>query len=218
MSLKMKLRARECAAHEYVCITQIGFVKQKSKRVNCIAPFLVLSASVSSMKLFWIFLKIGAILYGSGYVLFAFLDDALVTQGLLSKQQLVDAIAVGQFTPGPVFSSATFIGWQIGGVKGAIAATVGIFLPSFAFLALLNPLIPKLRKSRVMSAFLDAVNMASVAIILAVIIEIGKVTLLDWKSVVIAMLGFGTAFYFRNLNTAFIILGGSIVGYLLTFI
>jgi chromate transporter len=196
----------------------IYLLKQKSMKVNSLAPFVVLAPAVSSLKLFWIFLKIGSILYGSGYVLFAFLDDALVTQGLLSKQQLVDAIAVGQFTPGPVFSSATFIGWQIGGVKGAIAATIGIFLPSFAFVALLNPLIPKLRKSKIMSAFLDAVNIASVAIILGVIIEIGKVTLLDWKSILIAILGFGIAFFFRNLNTAFIILGGSILGYLLTFL
>jgi chromate transporter len=89
--------------------------------------------------------KIGSILYGSGYVLFAFLDAELVGKGLLSKQQLIDAIAVGQFTPSPVFSAATFIGWQIGGIWGAIAATVGIFLPSFLFVALLNPLIPMLR-------------------------------------------------------------------------
>jgi chromate transporter len=194
-------------------------IKQKSKQANSFAPFVALVASsVSPLKIFWIFFKIGSILYGSGYVLFAFLDDALVSQGLLSKQQLVDAIAVGQFTPGPVFSSATFIGWQIGGVAGALTATVGIFLPSFAFVALLNPLIPRLRKSPVMSAFLDAVSMASVAIIMAVAVEIGRETLLDWRSVVISIIGFGTAFFFRNLNTAFIILGGSLLGYLLTFL
>lgn len=96
----------------------------------------------SSLKLFFMFLKVGAILYGSGYVLFAFLDAELVAKGLITKQQLIDAIAVGQFTPGPVFSSATFIGWQIGGPTGAIAGTIGIFLPSFLFVALLNPLIP----------------------------------------------------------------------------
>ena len=197
----------------------IYLIQQRVKTINGVSPLLLMSAiSISNMKLFWIFLKIGSILYGSGYVLFAFLDDALVTQRLLSRQQLIDAIAVGQFTPGPVFSSATFIGWQIGGYKGAVAATIGIFLPSFFFVALLNPLISRLRKSKIMSAFLDAVNIASVALILAVIAEIGKETLLDWKTISIAVMGFVVAIFFRNINTAFIILGGSILGYLLTFI
>lgn len=197
----------------------IYLIQQRVRTVNGISPLLLVSAvSISNMKLFWIFLKIGSILYGSGYVLFAFLDEALVAQALLSRQQLVDAIAVGQFTPGPVFSSATFIGWQIGGYKGAVAATIGIFLPSFFFVALLNPLIPRLRESKIMSAFLDAVNIASVALILAVIVEIGKETLLDWKTISIAVVGFGVAIFFRNINTAFIILGGSILGYLLTLI
>lgn len=196
----------------------IYMVKQKSKTANSFSPLLISAVAVSNLKLFWIFLKIGSILYGSGYVLFAFLEDALVTRGLLSKQQLIDAIAVGQFTPGPVFSSATFIGWQIGGFPGAAAATIGIFLPSFLFVALLNPLIPKLRESKIMSAFLDAVNIASVTIIVAVIVEIGKETLLDWRNIAIAVIGFAVAFFFKKINTAFIILGGSILGYLLTFL
>lgn len=98
-------------------------------------------ASVSSAQLFLIFLKVGAILYGSGYVLFAFLDAELVATGILTRTQLMDAIAVGQFTPGPVFSSVTFIGYQINGWTGALVATIGIFLPSFVFVALLNPLV-----------------------------------------------------------------------------
>jgi chromate transporter len=165
--------------------------------------------------LFFSFLKIGSILYGSGYVLFAFLDAELVSKGLLTKQQLVDAIAVGQFTPGPVFSSATFIGWQMSGAGGALAATIGIFLPAFLFVALLNPLIPFLRKSKMMSAFLDTVNMVSVAIILSVIIEIGRSTLLDWRTVVIAILSFAVTFFFKKLNTAFVIAGGALLGYIL---
>jgi chromate transporter len=191
--------------------------RQPPTGANSFAPFFVI-AIISNLKVFWIFLKVGSILYGSGYVLFAFLDDALVTPGIISKQQLVDAIAVGQFTPGPVFSSATFIGWQIGGAKGAVAATVGIFLPSYAFVAMLNPIIPKLRQSKMMSAFLDAVNVASVAIISAVIVEIGQEVLVDWRSIVIAIAGFGVASFFRNINTAFIILGGSLMGYALTFV
>ena len=164
------------------------------------------------------FLKIGSILYGSGYVLFAFLDAELVTQGLLTKQQLIDAIAVGQFTPGPVFSSATFIGWQIGGMPGAIAATMGIFLPSFLFVALLNPLIPRLRKSAIMSAFLDTVNVVSIAIILSVIVEMGEVILLDWRTILITVLSFIVTFSFKRLNTAFIILGGAVLGYALSLV
>jgi chromate transporter len=171
-------------------------------------------AEISTWKLFFIFLKIGSILYGSGYVLFAFLDAELVSTGLLSKQALIDAIAVGQFTPGPVFSAATFIGWQLGGFPGAVAATIGIFLPSFLFVAFLNPLIPKLRKSKLMSAFLDAVNIAAIAIILAVIIEMGKETLLDWRTISIALIGFVVTFYFKKLNTAYVVIGGAGLGYL----
>lgn len=181
-------------------------------------PFVLLQASnmaadVAPLKLFLIFLKIGAILYGSGYVLFAFLDAELVDKGLLTKQQLIDAIAVGQFTPGPVFSSATFIGWQIGGPWGAVAATIGIFLPSFFFVAMLNPLIPKLRQSKIMTVFLDAVNIASIAIILSVVVEMSRETLLDWRTVFIALISFLVTFYFKKLNTAFIVLGGAALGY-----
>ena len=183
-----------------------------------ISPLLMLApvAELSNLKIFFIFLKVGAILYGSGYVLFAFLDAELVTRGLLSKQQLIDAIAVGQFTPGPVFSSATFIGWQLGGPFGAIAATVGIFLPSFLFVAFLNPLIPKLRRSKVMAAFLDSVNIVSVAIILAVVVEMGRETLLDWRTILIAVISFAVTFLFKSVNTAFIVIGGALLGYLLT--
>jgi chromate transporter len=171
---------------------------------------------INAVRIFLIFLKVGAILYGSGYVLFAFLDAELVGRGLLTKQQLIDAIAVGQFTPGPVFSSATFIGWQIGGAGGALAATIGIFLPSFLFVALLNPIIPKLRKSKTMSAFLDTVNIASIAIILSVVLEMSIETLRNWQTIVIALMGFVITFYFKKLNTAFIVVGGAAVGYLLS--
>lgn len=198
----------------------IHLIKALAKTVNGFFPFFLLQVSPFTIdyKLFWIFLKIGSILYGSGYVLFAFLDAELVSKGLLSKQQLIDAIAVGQFTPGPVFSSATFIGWQIGGAGGAIAATIGIFLPSFLFVALLNPLIPKLRRSKLISAFLDTVNMVSIAIILSIIIEIGRETIMDWRTILIATASFGVTFYFKKLNTAFIILGGAILGYCLFFV
>lgn len=197
----------------------IAQLKRHSTTVKGLVPLLLFQNSsamdYSSLKLFTIFLKIGSILYGSGYVLFAFLDAELVAKGLLTKIQLTDAIAVGQFTPGPVFSSATFVGWQIGGFPGAAAATIGIFLPSFVFVAFLNPLIPKLRRSKIFSAFLDAVNIASVAVILSVIVEIGKITMTDWRSLVIALVSFVVTFYFKKLNTAFIIFGGALLGFLL---
>ncbi len=201
----------------------IHFIKMPGRRANGFFPFVLLqisnlSINLPDVKLFWIFLKIGSVLYGSGYVLFAFLDAELVSKGILTKQQLVDAIAVGQFTPGPVFSSATFIGWQIGGATGAIAATIGIFLPSFLFVALLNPLIPLLRKSKVMSVFLDTINIVSVAIIVSVIVEIGSMTLLDWRTILIAVVSFIVTFFFKRLNTAFIILGGTVLGYVLSVI
>jgi chromate transporter len=199
----------------------LHLAKKSKQTAKAIIPFFFLqvnpvTAELSAWKIFWIFLKIGSILYGSGYVLFAFLDVELVSRGWLTKQQLTDAIAVGQFTPGPVFSSATFIGWQMMGAWGAIAATIGIFLPSFLFVALLNPLIPKLRKSSIMSAFLDTVNIVSVSIILAVCVELAKLSITDWKTVTIAVAGFGTMMFFKKINTAWIILGGAVVGYLLS--
>jgi len=196
------------------------FVQNRKKAYAIIPMFLAsqLASEISSWRIFLIFLKVGAILYGSGYVLFAFLDAELVANGILTKQELIDAIAVGQFTPGPVFSSATFIGWQIGGFPGAVAATVGIFLPAFVFVTFLNPLIPKLRRSKVMSAFLDTVNIASVAIILAVVVEMGKETLTDWRTIAIAVVAVGVTYFFKNVNSAFIVLGGALAGYLLALV
>ncbi len=212
---------------EIIILFGIGFTgviihkfKNTGHNFLTFAPLLlhvpILSTKGLQWKIFWIFLKIGAILYGSGYVLFAFLDDELVGRGLLTKQQLIDAIAVGQFTPGPVFSAATFIGWQIAGLPGAIAATIGIFLPSFLFVALLNPLIPRLRKSKTMSAFLDTVNIVSVALILVVCWDMAHNAISDWRTIVIAVSGFIVSVLFKKLNSAFVVLGGSLLGYCLT--
>ncbi|WP_291285276.1 chromate efflux transporter [Flavobacterium sp.] len=193
----------------------------KQNNINGFLPFTLLQItntvplSVANANLFWIFLKIGAILYGSGYVLFAFLDTELVSTGFLTRQQLIDAIAVGQFTPGPVFSSVTFIGYQINGWSGAIVSTIAIFLPSFAFVALLNPIVKKMRNSKLFSAFLDAVNVASVAIIIAACFDMGKETITDWRTVLIAVLSITIAFGYKKLNSAFVVLGGSLLGYLL---
>lgn len=192
-----------------------------SRNVNAFFPLFLLQVTNVSLlpatnwSLFWIFLKIGSILYGSGYVLFAFLDTELVLAGYLSREQLIDAIAVGQFTPGPVFSSVTFIGYQINGLTGAVVATIGIFLPSFVFVALLNPLVKKMRNSRLFSAFLDAVNVASVAIIASVCIAMGRETITDWRTIIIAVLAIIAAFGFPRVNSAIIVVGGSLLGYVL---
>lgn len=198
----------------------------RSSRVGGASVFLPVSifqlggatiVSATNLNLFLIFLKIGAILYGSGYVLFAFLDTELVSTGLLTRQQLIDAIAVGQFTPGPVFSSVTFIGYQINGFSGAAVSTVAIFLPSFIFVALLNPLVARMRNSTLFSTFLDAVNAASIAIIVAICIAMGRETVTDWRTVAIAVVAIGVAFGFPKVNSALVVVGGSLVGFLLTF-
>lgn len=193
----------------------------ESTSINSFFPLIFLSISqvailsATNAKLFWIFLKIGAILYGSGYVLFAFLDTELVATGLLSRQELIDAIAVGQFTPGPVFSSVTFIGYQMNGFYGALVATVGIFLPSFAFVVLLNQLVKKMRNSKLFSSFLDAVNVASVAIIISVCITMCSETITDWRTIVISIASISILYKFKKINSAFIVIGGSLLGYLL---
>lgn len=171
--------------------------------------------TATNANLFWIFLKIGAVLYGSGYVLFAFLDTELVATGLMSRQTLVDAIAVGQFTPGPVFSAVTFIGYQINGWSGAVVSTIAIFFPSFVFVAMLNPLVKKMRNNKLLVVFLDAVNVASVAIIVAVCCKMGKETITDWRTVLIALLGIVMVFRFQKTNSAFVVVGGAVLGYLL---
>ncbi len=169
---------------------------------------------VSLWKLGLFFLKVGAVLYGSGYVLIAFLEGDLVQgYGWLTEQQLLDAIAVGQFTPGPVLTTATFIGYVIAGLPGALVATVCIFLPSFLFVALLNPLIPKLRASRYAAAFLDAVNVSAVALMLVVTVELGLVVLDAWTAWLIFALAAVAAFRYE-VNAAFLVLGGALLGWL----
>lgn len=193
-------------------------LRKPRSSVNGFFPLLFVPAAgiaVSNLNILLTFLKVGALLYGSGYVLFAFLDAELVMNGLLTRQELIDAIAVGQFTPGPVLSTATFIGWQMGGFQGALAATVGIFLPSFLFVALLNPVIPRLRKSGTMSAFLDAVNMAAVAVIISVTVSMGRDTLTDWRGIVIAVASIIILLKFKRINSAWLVLGGALAGFLL---
>lgn len=172
------------------------------------------AAPFSLWQLFFIFLKIGAVLYGSGYVLLAFLQTDLVTRlGWLTEQQLIDAVAVGQLTPGPVFTTATFIGYLLGGVPGAIAATVGIFLPSFIFVAISNPIIPRLRRSPWAGAFLDGVNAASLGLMAAVTWQLGYASLVDPLTVALALVAATLLFWFK-VNSTWLIFGGAIAGLL----
>ena len=187
-----------------------------------IVPLVLLQIStttvvkITSLKVFWTFLKVGSVLYGSGYVLFAYLDAELVSTGWLTQQELMDAIAVGQFTPGPVLSTATFIGYQLTGFWGAIAASLGIFLPSFLFVLILNPLIPKMRKSKVLGHFLNSVNVAAVAVMVGVLFEMSRVILInDWRAIIIAVISIGITFGLKKSNAMWTVLGGSLLGYLL---
>ncbi|MGB3691130.1 MAG: chromate efflux transporter [Spirulinaceae cyanobacterium] len=168
------------------------------------------------------FLKVGSVLFGSGYVLIAFLEGEVVNKyHWLSGQQLLDAIAIGQFTPGPVLSTSTFIGYLILGVPGAIVATLGIFLPSFVFVIVLNPLITKLRQSPWTSAFLDAVNVSSVALMVVVTLKLIQATLIQPTAnfpidlVAVGIAAIATIVLLRfKLNAAWLVLGGAVIGYL----
>ena len=201
------------------------YFTSKSKLMDSpksIVPLVLLQISstavlkITSVKVFWTFLKVGSVLYGSGYVLFAYLDAELVSAGWLTQQELMDAIAVGQFTPGPVLSTATFIGYQLTGFWGAIAASLGIFLPSFLFVLILNPLIPKMRKSKVLGHFLNSVNVAAVAVMVGVLFEMSRVILInDWRAIVIAVMSIGITFGLKKSNAMWTVLGGSLLGYLL---
>jgi chromate transporter len=165
-------------------------------------------------SLFFIFLKIGSVLYGSGYVLLAFLRaDFVVRLGWLTDRQLLDAIAIGQVTPGPVFTTATFIGYVLGGVSGAMLATLGIFLPSFIFVAISNPLIPKIRSSPWAGALLDGVNVASLGLMAAVSWQLGRASLTDPVTILIAAVSFALLIRFK-VNSTWLIAGGALAGLL----
>ena len=167
---------------------------------------------VSLGTLFLTFLKIGGLLYGSGYVLLAFLRNDFVERlGWLTDKQLLDAVAIGQVTPGPVFTTATFIGYILAGAPGALVATIGIFLPSFLFVALTNPLIPRLRRSPWMGAFLDGVNVAAVGLMVAVTWELGRAAIVDWLTAALALAAALLLVRFK-VNSTWLIAGGAIAG------
>ena len=162
--------------------------------------------------LFLVFLRIGSVVFGSGYVLLAFLrSDLVLHRAWVTDAQLVDAVAIGQVTPGPVFTTATFLGYLLRGPAGAVAATVGIFLPAFILVAVSGPLIPLLRRSATAGAFLDGVNVASLALMAAVSYQLGRAAIVDWLTIALAVMSGILLLRFR-VNSAWLVLGGALVG------
>jgi len=176
-----------------------------------VAASTVSGLTLGALGLF--FLKVGSVLYGSGYVLVAFLEDELVhTNGWLTQQQLLDAIAIGQFTPGPVLSTAAFIGYVLAGVPGAAVSAAAIFAPSFVFVAILNPIVPRLRRSAWMAAFLDAVNVSAVGLMAAVLVRLTADVVTGWPAAVIALLAAAAVLRWR-VSSAWVVIGGALLGW-----
>ncbi|MEH2053106.1 chromate efflux transporter [Nostoc sp.] len=197
-----------------------GATLKASAAIAALVATASTTTNVSLWQLGWFFLKVGSVLFGGGYLLVAFLQGGLVQEyGWLTQQQLLDAIAIGQFTPGPVLSTATFIGYVIAGIPGAIVATIGIFLPSFVFVAALNPLIPRLRASSWTRAFLDAVNVSAVALMVVTTLQLGAATLtlpqapfVDFLALAIAIVSAILAIRFR-INAAWLVFGSAFIGW-----
>lgn len=206
---------------EFVVIIGLGVIGALVMNIgygntlNSFLPVLgVKTLLLSNSSIFWVFFKIAMVLFGSGYVLIAYMDAELVEKlGWLTKPQLLDAIAMGQFTPGPVLTTATFVGYQLNGIPGAIYASLGMFLPSFFLVGLLVKIIPLLRKSKFLSHFLDAVNVAAVGIMVAVTLKIGIDVGTDWKAWTLMGLSILVAFKFPKVSSIYVILGGAILGY-----
>ena len=173
------------------------------------------TVSIGWISVFLFFLKIGCVLYGSGYVLLAFLQRGLVEQNhWLTSQQLLDAVAIGQLTPGPVFTTATFVGYLLAGHAGAIAATIGIFLPAFLLVGLVNPWVPKLRQSPWARGFLDGVNAASLGLMAGVTYTLAIAALVDGWTIGLAALSAIAVFRFK-INSAWLVLAGGVAGLVL---
>jgi len=180
-----------------------------------VVPVAAASAAASAVSLsglFWVFLKIGSVLFGSGYVLLAFLRADLVQRlHWLTEAQLIDAVAAGQITPGPVFTTATFIGYVLSGPTGALVATAGIFLPAFVFVAASGPLVPRLRASRLAGGFLDGVNVASLALMVVVTAQLARAAIVDLPTAALALAAAVALLRFK-VNSTWLVLGGAAVG------
>ena len=170
------------------------------------------AAGAGLLPLFLVFLKIGSVLFGSGYVLLAFLRSDLVERyHWLTNDQLLDAISVGQLTPGPVSTTATFIGWMLHGAPGALVATVAMFLPAFIFVALSGPLVPRLRRSPLFGGILDGVNVASLALMATVSWQLGRAAVTSWWTAALVAASLLVLLRTR-INSMWLILGGAAAG------
>jgi chromate transporter len=211
-----RLRAR---SQESVADTKSSAGLILLKKASFFLAFPVLAAAaapaatrVPLARIALFFLKVGAVLYGGGYVLFAFVEHGLVhDHHWLTQHQVLDAIAVGQFTPGPILSTATFVGYLLGGGWGAAVATLAIFLPSFFYVAALGPWLPRLRRSPCMAAFLDSVNVCAVALMAGVTVRLAIDALRGWSPWIIALVGLA-ALWKSKVNPAWVVLGGGLAG------
>jgi chromate transporter len=207
-----------------VCVSRWFFKKRRGHSSLSLLALLVQTSAPSAVTataatfglwpLFLFFLKVGSVLFGSGYVLLAFLRGDLVERWhWLTNAQLLDAVAVGQITPGPVFTTATFIGYVLGGAPGAAVATLGIFLPAFVFVAVSGPLVPRIRRSETAGAFLDGVNVGSLALMVVVTFELGRAALVDLPTVLLALASAVLLMRYR-VNSAWLVLAGALIGLL----
>jgi chromate transporter len=202
--------------HELIVLFGIGVLiaMARTRRAMFLVPIAGIASApaVGLLPLFLFFLKVGSVLFGSGYVLIAFLRADLVERWhWLTEAQLLDAVAVGQITPGPLFTTATFIGYVLGGAKGAVVATLGIFLPAFVFVAISGPLVPRLRRSKVAAAFLDGVNAATVALMTFVTWQLARAAIVDIPTIALAV-GSVIVLLRFPINSVWLIAIGGIVG------
>jgi len=202
-----------------------GFVygyRSRKKKLSSVPALLTVSSGVSAGAtaasafslgaLFLVFLKIGAILFGGGYVLIALIRSDLVARlGWISERQLLDAVAMGQVTPGPISTAATFIGYLLGGFPGAVVATIAMFLPAFFFVAISGPLVPRLRQSPLAGAMLDGVNVAALALIIVVAGQLSRAAVVDWITLVMAAGSLFLLIRYR-VNSTWLVLGGAVLG------
>ncbi len=209
--------------HELVILGGAGIVAllwehrhrlSRSTNVLALPALLVAAVPVSLGRLFLVFLEIGSILYGSGYVLLAFLETNLVDDlGWLTNQQLLDAVTVGQVTPGPVFTTATFVGWQIDGIAGAAVATIGIFLPAFVFVAFLGPIVRWMQRNASARAFLRGVTVASLGLMAGVLVILARDAFSDVFTVLLGVVALALLLR-TKINSAWLIAAGAMIGIL----
>jgi chromate transporter len=209
----LAIRAFEDRTSTRMALAAIPTVATRAPGVKGVAvAAAAVAVPFSLMTLFLFFLKVGAVLFGSGYVLLAFIRTDLVDRlRWLTEAQLLDAVAVGQVTPGPVFTTATFIGYLLGGFRGAVVATVGIFLPSFFFVSISGPLIPHLRRSPLAGAFLDGVNVGAWALMAAVTLFLARAAIVDVTTILLATSSAFLLLRYR-MNSTWLVIGGGLIG------